>query len=89
MLCIFITFKARKNGDWVLLWIMAIISVQCMIEHHMLDIVYNGFLLCALSDIYIRENKVDSGVKKFWRKYSRGCLCAKNKVDNNLKNKRV
>lgn len=45
-----IGFRARVEQDWVLLWILAIVAVQCMIEHHMLDISYNPFLWALFAD---------------------------------------
>ena len=50
-----IGFRARLEQDWVLLWILAIVAVQCMIEHHMLDISYNPFLWALFADTAIKE----------------------------------
>lgn len=45
-----ITFDALKRKDWILLWIVAIISVQCMIEHHMMEAAFNPFLWILLAE---------------------------------------
>ncbi len=39
-----IGFRAKKQKDWLFLWVIALVAVQCMIEHHMLDLSYNPFL---------------------------------------------
>lgn len=57
LLWVAITFKARKEKNWLLLWTIAIISVQCMIEHHMLDIAYNPFLLALLASTVKKEKQ--------------------------------
>ena len=44
IICSCIAFRARQEENWIFLWILAIVAVQCMIEHHMLDISYNPFL---------------------------------------------
>lgn len=44
LIWILISFQARQEKEWVLLWIVAIICAQCMVEHHMLEIAYNPFL---------------------------------------------
>lgn len=56
-----IGFRARLEEDWVLLWILAIIAVQCMIEHHMLDISYNPFLWALFANTAVE--KLPSGFK--------------------------
>lgn len=43
--------KAKGRKDWMLLLIIGIIAVQCMIEHHMLEIAYNPFLWALLAEI--------------------------------------
>mgnify|MGYP004481250407 CR=1 FL=1 len=46
---ILISFQARENKDWILLWLIVIISIQCMIEHHMIELSYNPFILLLLT----------------------------------------
>lgn len=53
---IIISFRARKEKNWILLWIVAVISVQCMIEHHMLEIAYNPFILAVFAET-VKTNK--------------------------------
>lgn len=36
--------RAEKRKDIYLMWILALIFLQCMFEHHMLEIAYNPFL---------------------------------------------
>lgn len=52
-----ISFRAREEKDWTLLWIVAIFSVQCMIEHHMLDIAYNPFVWALLANTVVDSEK--------------------------------
>ncbi len=42
-------FRAREKKEWVLLWMLAIAAVQCMIEHHMIEISYYPFFWAALA----------------------------------------
>ena len=51
LMWICISFSARNRKNWELLWVVAIISVQCMVEHHMLEIAYNPFLWALLADV--------------------------------------
>lgn len=51
-LCIGI--KSYRNHQWVLLWIIALVAVQCMVEHHMVSIAYNPFWLALLADLSIK-----------------------------------
>lgn len=46
--------KARKEKKWVYLWIFVVISVQCIIEHHLIEIAYNPFFWLLLAQW--REN---------------------------------
>lgn len=60
-----IAFRARKEQDWLFLWILSIVAVQCMIEHHMLDLSYNPFLWALLADLAVRGKSdwKEKGVK--------------------------
>lgn len=51
-----ITFQARKSQDWMLLWCVALVMVQCMIEPHMLEIAYNPFLWLLLANTSDRSS---------------------------------
>jgi hypothetical protein len=42
--------RAEKQKDNYLLWILMLIAIQCMIEHHLLEIAYNPFLFLIFSD---------------------------------------
>lgn len=60
IICCCIGFRAREEKNWIFLWIMSIVAVQCMIEHHMLDISYNPFLWALFANTVsepIRELK--------------------------------
>ncbi|WP_334136695.1 hypothetical protein [Muricomes intestini] len=54
VLFLVMSFRARKEKDWTLLWLISLMSLQCIIEHHMLDISYNvllwGTLACLKTD---------------------------------------
>lgn len=39
-----ICYKARKENRWVFLWVMVLISIQCSIEHRLIEIAYSPFL---------------------------------------------
>ena len=42
-------FRQRKLGNWERLGILALVAVQCMVEHHLTEIGYNPFLLLAFA----------------------------------------
>lgn len=44
-------FRAKQNNDYYLVLLIALIAVDCMVEHHMMEICYNPFLFLMLSDI--------------------------------------
>lgn len=50
-------YKAKKEKDYYLLIIMIIICVQCMIEHHMMELWYNPFIF-ALFARGTRDNSI-------------------------------
>lgn len=51
VLAIFVTgaLRQRKLGSWERLGILAVIALQCMIEHHLMEIGHQPFLLMALA----------------------------------------
>jgi hypothetical protein len=51
LLFLIMSFRARKVQDWTLLWLIAIMSLQCVVEHHMLDVSYNVLLWGTLAYI--------------------------------------
>lgn len=46
-----IGLKAKRDQDIVLLLVLAIISVQCMVEHHMIEVAYNPFLMALFATL--------------------------------------
>lgn len=64
LIWITVSFKARSESDWVLLWIVAIFSVQCMVEHHMLEIAYNPFLWALLANVALSKKQTDFRIFK-------------------------
>jgi hypothetical protein len=44
------SLRAEKQKDVALLWILALIALQCTIEHHLLEIAYNPFLFLIFSE---------------------------------------
>ena len=46
-----IGLKAKRDQDIVLLLLLAIISVQCMVEHHMIEVAYNPFLMALFANL--------------------------------------
>lgn len=63
MICI--SFKARREQDNIMLWLIAIVSVQCMIEHHLMSAAYNPFLWAALANM--KESGQSVNIRKFVR----------------------
>lgn len=59
------SMRALKQKDTVLLWILTLIAIQCMIEHHLLEIAYNPVLLFVLSKTLSRDQEE----LKFNKKY--------------------
>lgn len=45
-----ITFKAMEKKNWAMLAAVALVAVQCMVEHHLMAIVYNPFFMALLTD---------------------------------------
>lgn len=69
-----IGIKAYILKDWILLWIIGFIAVQCMVEHHMTDITFVPFWMALAAKLTekntekkedLHENKVDKrGIQK-------------------------
>lgn len=60
-----IGFRARKEKDWVLLWILAMIAFQSLMEQHLIDISYNPFLWILFAETGRRRiQKRRNGVKE-------------------------
>ena len=49
------SFMAAKRKDYVTLFIIAIIAVHSIIEHHMLDFNYNPFMFLWISSYFIKK----------------------------------
>jgi len=47
---VFSSLRAEKQKNIALLWILTLIAIQCMTEHHLLDIAYNPFLFLIFSE---------------------------------------
>jgi len=41
-------FYAKKRNDYYLVLIISVVAVDCMVEHHMMELWYNPFLLLWL-----------------------------------------
>ena len=41
-------FRARARRDWAFLIIVAVIAIQCIVEHHMMAVQYDPFLFALL-----------------------------------------
>lgn len=52
-----VSFKAVRYKNWGLLLAVALIAVQCMVEHHMMAIVYNPFFMAILADWTTEKSK--------------------------------
>ena len=53
--------RERKNRSWERLVILAVIALQCMIEHHLIEIGHHPFLLLALAASTGGGHKKDRG----------------------------
>lgn len=51
LLFLIMSFRARKEKDWILLWLIALMSLQCIVEHHIMDISYNILLWGTLANL--------------------------------------
>ncbi|TCS76635.1 hypothetical protein EDD59_12317 [Muricomes intestini] len=51
LLFLVMSFRARKEKDWTLLWLICIMSLQCVVEHHIVDISYNILLWGTLASL--------------------------------------
>ena len=49
--------KAYMKKEWELLLILAIIAVQCMVEHHMVSVVFNPFWMALLGELSVKTTK--------------------------------
>ena len=61
-----IGFRARREKNWVLMGAIAIMSVKCIVEHHILEVMYNPFLWAVFADtniipIRVRKKKQKEG----------------------------
>ena len=45
----YIAYKAYKSKNYIVLSVVAVIALHSMIEHHLLDLSYNFFLLLAMA----------------------------------------
>lgn len=52
---IIISFRARAEKNWMLLFVISLTCVQCMVEHHMLEIAYNPFLWALFANTMSKE----------------------------------
>lgn len=67
LLFLIVGMKARQEKNWVLLILIALMSLQCVVEHHMTDIAYNPFLWAAFANIS-ESREADSIFKKLKQK---------------------
>lgn len=70
LIWICISFRAREEQNWELLLAVAIISVQCMIEHHMLEAAYLPFMWAVFANTGViqRNVRIINGWKKYVKK---------------------
>lgn len=57
-----ISYRALKEEDFVFLTVLFCMALQCTVEHHMLEIAYNPFLLSAFTKSM--QNGDDINIKK-------------------------
>lgn len=70
-----IAFRARREKDWTMLWMIALMSVQCIIEHHILDVAYCPIIIALFANTRITDSDLKVWVKNiFARRNSRLCV---------------
>ncbi len=60
----YIAHKAYKRKNYIVLSVVAVIALHCMVEHHLLDLSYNFFLLLALAQWDMDEVSETNGREK-------------------------
>ena len=48
-LFVYSAVREKRSGAWERLWILAVAALQCMMEHHLMELTYNVFLLLPLA----------------------------------------
>jgi hypothetical protein len=56
LLSVFIQYRALKAKNYLFMFIMCVIALDCTIEHHLTNISYNFIFMLALTD-YFDTNK--------------------------------
>lgn len=62
LMALFTGIKALKNGNRRVVFALALIAVHSMVEHHLIELAYNPFLLLAFCDM--REVNTENRKKK-------------------------
>ena len=57
-----INYRAYLNQDFVLILALCIVAIQCMVEHHLMDMAYNPFLWAVLADMTVRKVQGKSSI---------------------------
>ncbi len=70
IMMLMLSAKARMEKKWVYLWIFVIISVQCIIEHHLIETAYNPFFWLLLAQWQEKGSRT-SGLMQSIRRSSR------------------
>lgn len=69
LMAFFIGIKAIKNGNRRVVFALALIAVHSMIEHHIIELAYNPFLLLAFCDMGdMRKAEEEHGRPAVWKK---------------------
>ncbi len=55
----YMQYKACCQENYMMMYIMCIVALECMMEHHLMDLSYNVIFILALSDVYIIDSKND------------------------------
>ena len=54
---IIVSRRAAYAGRMTMVFAIAFISLHSFMEHHLLDIAYNPFILCVFADFSIKKEK--------------------------------
>lgn len=68
IIILFINYRAQINRDYILIIAVGIMAVQCMVEHHLMDVAYNPFLWAAFAELGIEERQKK---KSRWKRRER------------------
>lgn len=62
--------RAFKKKEYVIIFLLFVVAVHCCVEHHLVDLSYDPFLMLLFADIFPqRGEKKRSGGSRFWKNH--------------------